>query len=84
MPADHQAALGFIAEETRGLFDDEDADTLSEGMVPGSAIVALAVEHTWAVALVNSIVDAGAEVALNFRVPAPIVNDAFASLPSDS
>ena len=49
-----------------------------------SAIVALAIEHTWAVALVNSIVDAGAEVALNFRVPAPVVNDAFAALSANS
>jgi hypothetical protein len=40
----------------------------------------LAVEHAWAVALVNAIADAGAEVALNVRVPAPIVDEAFASL----
>ena len=84
LPPEHRAAVGFIENETRGLFDDEDADTLYEGMVPGSAIVALAIEHTWAVALVNSIADSGAEVALNFRVPAPVVNEAFASLPSNS
>ena len=84
LPPEQQAAVGFIATETSGLFDGEDAATLYEGMVPGSAIVALAIEHTWAVALVNSLVDSGAEVALNFRVPAPIVNEAFASLPSNS
>ncbi len=49
-------------------------------MVPDSAVIALAIEHTWAIALVNAIVDAGAGVALNFRVPAPIVDEAFASL----
>jgi hypothetical protein len=81
---EHREAVGFIETDTRGLFNDEDADILYEGMVPGSAIVALAIEHTWAVALVNAIVDSGAEVALNFRVPAPIVNDAFASISTDS
>lgn len=84
LPPEQQAAVGFIELETRGLFDDEDAATFFEGMVPGSAILALAIEHTWAVALVNSLTDSGAEVALNFRVPAPIVDEAFASLESNS
>jgi hypothetical protein len=78
-PAD-AAALGFIETGTRGLFDSDDAETLYEGMVPGSAVVALAIEHTWAVALVNALYQAGVDVALNFRVPAPIVDEAFASL----
>jgi len=80
LPSEEKAALGFIETGTRGLFDAEDADTLYEGMVPGSAVVALAIEHTWAVALVNAIADNGVEVALNFRVPAPIVDEAFALL----
>jgi hypothetical protein len=84
LPPEQREAVGFIETETRGLFDDEDEDTLGEGMVPGSAIVALAIEHTWAVALVNAIADAGADVALNFRVPAPIVNDAFASIGTEA
>ena len=63
-----------------GLFDVEDAATLIEGMVPGSAVVALAIEHTWAIDLVNALYDAGVEMALNFRVPAPVVDEAFASL----
>ena len=80
LPADQQAAVGFIETGTRGLFDSEDADTLYEGMVPDSAVIALAIEHAWAVALVNAMVDAGVEVALNFRVPALIVDEAFALL----
>ncbi len=82
LPPEQRAAVGFIETGTRGLFDSEDADTLFEGMVPGSAVVALAIEHAWAVALVNAIATSGAEVALNFRVPAPIVDEAFASLPA--
>lgn len=80
LPPEQRAAVGFIETGTRGLFDSEDATTLFEGMVPGSAVVALAIEHTWAVALVNAIYQAGADVALNFRVPALVVDEAFASI----
>ena len=80
LPPDMAASVGFIDDGTRGLFDSEDADMLYEGMVPGSAIFALAIEHTWALALVNALDQAGVDVALNFRVPAPIVSEAFASL----
>ena len=80
LPADQAKAVGFIETGTRGLFDSEDAETLYEGMVPGSSVVALAIEHTWSIALVNALWQAGVDVALNFRVPAPIVDEAFASL----
>jgi hypothetical protein len=80
LPAEQKAAVGFIETGTRGLFDSEDANTLYEGMVPGSAVMALAIEHRWAVDLVNTLNANGVEVALNFRVPAPIVDEAFASL----
>ena len=80
LPPEDAAAVGFIETGTRGLFDSGDADTLWEGMVPGSAVVALAIEHTWAIALVNAVWQAGADVALNFRVPALVVDEAFASL----
>lgn len=79
---DQAAKLGFVASETHGLFNREDADTLYEGMVNDSAIAALAIEHTWAVALVNAIFATGAEVALNYRIPAPVVDEAFAALPN--
>ena len=83
LPADVRAAVGFIETGTHGLFDSEDAETLIEGMVPGSAVVALAIEHTWALALVNALYQAGVDVALNFRVPALVVDEAFASLGKD-
>ena len=83
LPADLAAAVGFIETGTRGLFDSEDAETLIEGMVPGSAVLALAIEHTWALALVNALYQAGVDVALNFRVPALVVDEAFASLGVD-
>lgn len=83
LPPKDAAALGFIETGTRGLFDSSDAQTLFEGMVPGSAVVALAIEHTWALALVNALYQSGVDVALNFRVPALIVDEAFASLGID-
>jgi hypothetical protein len=80
LPADVAKSFGFIDTGTRGLFDSGDADTLFEGMVPGSAVLALAIEHAWAVDLVNAVANAGAELALDFRVPALVVDEAFASL----
>ncbi len=80
MPASDLEALNFIGTESRGLFDSDDAETLWEGMVPDSAVVALAIEHTWAVDLVNALEAAGAEMAMNVRIPAPIVDEAFAAL----
>ncbi len=41
----------LVETETRGLFDSDDAETLWEGMVPDSAVIALAIEHTWAIDL---------------------------------
>ena len=80
LPKEQAAAVGFIEEETLGLFDEEDASTFIEGMVPGSGIFALAIEHVWAIDLANALVDAGGQIALNYRVPAIVVDEAFASL----
>ena len=77
MSAEDREAVGY-EEGMQDLFDVEDADTLFEGMVPGSAVVALAIEHTWAVDLVNALLEAGAETALNIRVPATVVDEALA------
>ena len=83
LPEEQAEAVDFISTETQGLFDEEDEDTLAEGMVPGSAIFALAIEHTWAVELVNALYAQGVEEAVSFRVPAPIVDEAFASLSAE-
>jgi len=80
LDAETKAALGFIETGTRGLFDAQDADMLWEGMVPGSVVVALAVENVWALKFINSLEPAGVELAMHWRIPAPIVDDAFASL----
>ena len=81
---EEKAAVGFIETDTRGLFDSDDAGTLFEGMVPGSAVVALAIEHKWAVDLVNAVYDAGVELAFQFRVPAVVVDEAYTSLAANA
>lgn len=80
LPPEQLAALGFIEAETRGLIDDEDADILYDGMAPGSAVLALAIEHTWAIDLVNAMANNGFEFAINYRVPVATVEEAFAAL----
>jgi hypothetical protein len=80
MPAEEKAALGFIETGTRGLFDSEDAAAFMEGMVPGSAIAALAIENAWAVPVMNALADAGVELALHNRIPAPVVDDALTAV----
>lgn len=78
LPDEAKQAMAFLETGTRGLFDSEDASTFAEGLVPGSAVVALAIENAWAVPLINAIIDAGAEIALHTRVPAPLVDEALA------
>lgn len=80
LPAEDAAKFGFINSGTRGMFDAEDSGALAEGMVPGSAVIALAIENAWAVPLMNAFMEAGADVALHTRIPAPIVDDALAAI----
>lgn len=82
LPAEDAARLGFIDTQTRGLFDAEDAATFAEGMIPGSAIVALAIENAWAVPLMKAFEEAGADIALHTRIPATVIDDALAALAS--
>jgi hypothetical protein len=83
LPAEDAEALGFIETGTRGLFDTEDAALFAEGMVPGSAVVALAIENAWAVPLMNAFVEAGADIAMTTRIPGPVVDEALAILEAE-
>lgn len=80
LPVEDKAALSFINTGTRGLFDAEDAATFAEGMVAGSAIIALAIENAWAVPLMNAFAAAGTDIAMHTRIPAVIVDDALAAI----
>jgi hypothetical protein len=80
LPAEEKARLGFVETGTRGLFDAEDSAMLAEGLAPGSAIIALAIEHAWAVGLINALYNQGAEIALSTRIPAVVVNERLAAI----
>jgi hypothetical protein len=80
LPPEQAAVVEFFKVETIGLFDDEDVAWLCEGMLPASAVVALAIENTWAIELANDVHAEGGELAFNSRVPAMIVDEAFATL----
>jgi hypothetical protein len=80
LPEAEKALLGFVETGTRGLFDAEDSAMLAEGLAPGSAIIALAIEHSWAVGLINALYDQGAEIALSTRIPAAVVNERLAAV----
>jgi hypothetical protein len=80
LPEAEKALLGFVETGTRGLFDAEDSAMLAEGLAPGSAIIALAIEHSWAVGLINALYDQGAEIAMSTRIPAAVVNERLAAV----
>lgn len=83
LPAQDKARLGFIETGTRGLFDSEDSATFAEGLVPGSGVIALAIENAWAVPLMNSWIDAGVELAMHTRIPAVVIEDRLSALASE-
>jgi hypothetical protein len=80
LPPEQAAAVAFIEAETMGLLDEEDAALLCEGMLPGSAVAALAIENLWAADLARAIHSEGGEMAFSYRVPAPAVEEAFEAL----
>lgn len=78
LPAQLQDAFGFIDTGTRGFFDSEDAGAIVEGMAPGSAVIGLAIEHAWALKLRTALEDTGATLAMDVRIPAAVVDEAYA------
>jgi hypothetical protein len=42
--------------------------------------MAFAIEHAWAIGLRKALEGVGGEVAMTYRIPAPLVDDALAEL----
>jgi hypothetical protein len=80
LPKEQSSALGFVDTRTRGLFDSGDADTLFEGMAPGSAVVTLAIENLWAKSLIEAMHEVGGEIAMDIRIPAATVDETYAAM----
>ena len=79
LPAAESAKLGFAPGGLESLFSSRDTEEFYNDMEPGTTLMGLAIEQTWAVGLLNTMVDAGTELAAHFAVPAPLVDEAFAS-----
>jgi hypothetical protein len=79
LPAEESAKLGFVPGGTESLFSTYDTEGFYKDMEPGTALMALAIEQTWAIGLLNTMLDVGTEMAGHFAVPAAIVDEAFAS-----
>ncbi len=80
LPADEAAVLGYVHDGTRGLFDADDIEDLLEGLAPGTAAAAVAIEHVWAMELLEAVRGVGGELAMEMRVPAVLADEAFAGL----
>jgi hypothetical protein len=80
LPPEESAKLGFAPGGMESLFSSYDTEGFYKEMEPGTALMGLAIEQTWAVGLLNTMLDAGTEMAAHFAVPAVVVNAAFASL----
>jgi hypothetical protein len=75
------SALGYVDRGTSGLFSEQDAGLVAEGLMPGSAAALLAIEHRWAVGLRDALLEAGADLAVTYRVPPVVVDEAYAAQP---
>jgi hypothetical protein len=80
LPAEEREVLGFVETGTHGLFDADDFAMLEEGMLNGSVVVALAIEHTWMVGFRKVLEDAGVTMGMTIHVPDPIVDDALSAV----
>lgn len=69
--------LGFTGSKTRGMFDSSNAAEYTEGMVPGSAVIAMAIENTWVTALKKSLAGVGAGACFFKRATPQAVHEAF-------
>jgi hypothetical protein len=81
LPPAQASALGHVGQGTAGLLSQQDAGLVAEGLVPGSAAAVLAIEHLWVTGLRDALIDAGADVAVTYRVPAVVVDEGYAAQP---
>lgn len=71
------AFLGLEIADGAAL-DDEDAEEVAEMLEPGDSALLVAYENTWALPLVNALVDADAVVLDHIRVPSTVVSAVIA------
>ncbi|MCV2393319.1 DUF6325 family protein [Actinotalea sp. M2MS4P-6] len=74
------ARLAAVVDHLDDLISDEDVETLAEGLAPDSSAAILVIEHTWAKAFRDAILDSGGMLVANVRIPGLVVDEVLDSL----
>lgn len=74
-------ALAGLGQRVVHLLSDDDITDLAAELEPNSSAAIMVFEHRWATQLQSVVLDAGGELAANFRVPAPVVAEVAAAIP---
>ncbi len=72
--------LAEMMNQVEDLISDEDVEELAEGLAPDSSAAVLVVEHTWAKAFRDAVLDSGGVIVANFRVPGMVVDEVLDAL----
>lgn len=77
---DSLAALGALIDEANGLISDEDLEEFGKALAPGDSAALLAFEHTWFKPLRDELLDSGAVLLANMRIPGLVVEEVLAAV----
>ncbi|WP_353807842.1 DUF6325 family protein [Agromyces sp. SYSU T00194] len=80
---DDVSALAGVIDRVEGLVSDEDVETLTAGIAPGTAAAILAFEHVWVKPLRDAITAAGGSLVDTVRIPGPVVDEILATVPDE-
>jgi uncharacterized membrane protein len=67
--------LSVIQASSTGLIGEEDLDELVAEVEPGTSVLAILFENTWARSIAAAVSDTGATVISAQRIPADVVNE---------
>jgi hypothetical protein len=79
LPAEDAAAFDDLDGEVDDLLNEEDISIAAEKLRPNSSAALLVFEHVWATRLRDAVVNAGGRLVDNDRIPAAVVEAAFAA-----
>ena len=74
------APFGTLQGEVTGLVNQEDIDYVTAALQPNSSVAVLVWEDAWAAELASAVRGAGGEVVEGARIPAELVEVAFAEV----
>lgn len=72
------AQLAGIVDAFDGLLSIEDIDELGSSLAPGTSLLAVLFENTWAAGFVAASRAAGGEVIFNERIPRAVIDELMA------